>query len=193
VLRPTEDVNVRNPEDLGSRVDDARQFAAILSMPLLARALLSSPAESSVTTRKELFMSSEMQGDAPLDLAAGQRGFIGANHDASDARAESPERAHDSSHCLRLCGTAYEGSNYSLNAPHFIRIEGKSVQRQPLTSPQPRDWKNVSGPRNIEDRRVAIAESQPWQTAGSALKSILKKHHARVRLGHDRILDLRDF
>lgn len=150
-------------------------------------------------------MSSAPNFDGKLELAEKLLALIRATVDESNDKRGASEQTDDFS----VFALRHEGSKGRAN-PAFDRQGFTVCGKEPLEdvlakTPEAPRYTNACDALSDEDRHEVAAayetgkisiEQNPnkarRRTAGSALKSILRKHHARLKSGHDRILDLHD-
>lgn len=140
-------------------------------------------------------MSSETMFDLQqVELAGNRQDLIRTSNDASHGMRDASDLIVELWISRRLREEARDDSDSASQAQGFATFDPeKAVETKSFAACDQRDWMTFCSERKNEDRPSVLDESTSGQTAGSALKSILQKHHARVKSGQDRLLDLRDF
>ena len=139
-------------------------------------------------------MSFESKQDLPVELCDNRQDRVEPMRFAYEAMRAASDLITELWICRRLRDTSEDDDDSASHRPGFPACSHEnSVETPSLVAREPRDWLNLCGFGKDGDRHPARTHSAPCQTAGTALKSILQKHHARVRSGQDRLLDLRDF
>ena len=138
-------------------------------------------------------MSFEAKQDLQVESIGNMQDRVRPSLNASEEMREAPGLIAEHWFSRRTS----EEVDVSDSASQSVRIlasdrENLAHKESPLP-PERRDWSTLYGCGQIEDRLLAPVGSASGKTARSALKSILQKHHARVKSGQDRLLDLRDF
>ncbi len=139
-------------------------------------------------------MSFESKQDLQVELADKRQDRVRPIRDASDAMREASDLLAELWISWRFREETQGVADAVPQSRGFLACDSEeSVETKSFIAPEQRDWMTVCSARKNGYRHLALMESAQCQTAGSAMKSILQKHHARIKSGQDRLLDLRDF
>lgn len=188
------DHSSRTARSFGVLAHAARLVAKCQTIAHVAQSLLSSPAEYSRTIRRSLAVSFKSKRDLQAELADNRQDRVEPMRFAYEAMRAASDLITELWICRRLCDTPENDDDSASHRSGFPACSHENtVERQLSVAREPRDWLSLCGFGKAGDRHTERIHSAQCQTAGTALKAILQKHHARVRSGQDRLLDLRDF
>ncbi len=139
-------------------------------------------------------MSFEAKQDLQVESIGNRQDRVRPNRDASEEMLKAPDLIAEYWISRGISDEMPDVSDSAFQIARILTSDRENLaDKESPGAPERRDWKNLYCCGQIQDRLLAPAGSAPHQTARSALKSILQKHHARVKSGQDRLLDLRDF